>query len=848
MGASQTHSTPALSRRGFLGLAGSAALVGGAAAAASGLTGLRAEAQADEAPSEEIKFGTCHGNCIGGCRFKYTLRDGVVAKSEMAPYPQEHYNRICTKGLSHSQRTYSPRRVQYPMRRVEGTPRGGGQWERISWDQAIDEITGKWKEYIEQYGPESIGFSASGGNVGMQMNAYLNGMATLFGWSTIPNQADQAGVYTILQYLGIGACFVGNEGADIANAHNIFIFGDNPALSQLHCSTFIWEAKKKGAQVISIDPNFTPSVAAYADRHIPLRPATDACLFMAMSHVVIDEGLVDEEFMRTMTVAPFLVKKSDGLFLRAEEAGIEAPVIDAEDPTVVAASADIVVARPDGSVGLANETTDQVLSGSFVVNGHEVVTAYDLLIARLNEWPIAKCSEICDVDEDTIRELALVYADGPTTTMMHYGADHYTNGHTAYEALIVLAALTGNLLKRGGSVMQGGLIAGLGLAGANAWMAQFSTGEETTGSNAIGVNVGSVNIAATQLKEFFDTGKVNGQQVGPDGFKLVSWDIACMNPVGGACNRAEILDVMDQMELIVVQDIMWNESAMYADYVLPVCYYTEYEDVGSACAVPAWNLQDKCIDPLFEAKTDYEIMNLFAEKLGFSEYVCPSYEEWLQFSFDNSALAQAHGLTLDRMREEKTFMPLVPEDGGTYVQMPTNALQKVAFYQEIPFSNNAWPGDFDVELERMVHWEPPLEAWPYDVGGYSPSEAARKYPLSFHWKRSRYSTHTNYGVGSHWLDEVDPEPFVRINPDDAAVRGIAEGDLVRVHNDRGYCIIRAHLDAGLRPGAMDSPQRWQGMHYREGSMCDMSNHASHPFILNANYNECQVEVEKYEEA
>ena len=80
------------------------------------------------------------------------------------------------------------------------------------------------------------------------------------------------------------------------------------------------------------------------------------------------------------------------------------------------------------------------------------------------------------------------------------------------------------------------------------------------------------------------------------------------------------------------------------------------------------------------------------------------------------------------------------------------------------------------------------------------------------------------------------------------MRGIADGDYVRVYNDRGYCIIKAYLDSGLARGCIDSPQRYQGKQYREGSMCDLSNSATHPFISNAVYNECQVEVEKFEEA
>lgn len=825
-----------LSRRSFLKATGA---VGAGALAAAGLGAFAETGIAEEGSVEELKYGICHGNCIGGCRFQYVVRDGVVAQNQMAPYPDERYNRICAKGLSHPQRTYSPDRIQYPMRRVAGSERGAGQWERITWDEAISEITTKWQEYIDEWGPACIGCSTPH-NSGAQMGTYTSAIKNLLGFSNFGNQADQAGVYTVIQYLGImPPMFVGNEAADIANAKNIFFFGCNGLISQLHCSAFIWEAKDKGAKVIAIDPNFTPTVARYADEFVPVRAATDACLFMGMMHAVIEEGLADEDFLLKSTCAPFLVK-SDGTYLRQSDISGTIPAEGESDP--------VMVMEVDGTLAPADAAVTPVLTVTGKSKSFDVSTAYEKLLERLDQYPMDLCSEICGISEERIRELARTYADGPTTTIIHYGADHYTNGHTGYEALITLAALTGNLMKKGASITQGGNIAGFGLAGEAEWGARVGQADVATAA-ANGTVTGSLNITHMQLKEFFDRGTVNGQKVGEDGFTFKSWLIAGANPVGGAVNRKETIDVFNQLELVVVQDIVWTESADYADIVLPVAYYTEYEDVtnGVAFSVPYVNIQEKCIEPLAESKTDYEVFNLYARGLGRDEIVCESYDDWLAMSFAESAVAQKFGVTIDKLREEKTMriMDGTPED--PFISMPATASGRVEFYTEAPMSNNSWPGDFDIEKERLVYWEPPAEAWSYSVGGFESSEAAKKYPLAFSWRRSRFATHTNYSVGNHWLDEIEPEPYVRLNPDDAAKRDISTGDLVRVFNDRGYCVIRARLDAGLCPGQIDSPQRWQGAQYYEGSMCDMSYSGSHPFISNANYNECMVEVERYEE-
>ncbi len=853
-----SHPRGGLTRRSFLASTGAVAAALGLSGL--GLSGCSAKSGASGASAaEEVKSGICRGTCIGGCHFKQTVRDGVLVKSEMAPMPDPDYNRICSKGMSHAQRTYSHDRIKYPMRRVDGTARGEGQWERISWDDAISEIAGKWKTYIAENGAASIGYSAN--HLQTQIGEYNRAIANLIGFSLIGNQGDQAGVYTIAQYLNFGNfMFCGNEAKDLINAKHIFMFGCNSALSIPHDSTFIWQAKQRGADVIVIDPNYTPTVAVYADRHVPVRMATDACLFMGMCNVVIEEGLTDEAFLREHTVAPFLVKKSDGTFLRLEDidpaqaAAEQAAALEAAggDKTKLSGYETVVVRDADGSTPLAAQAQNPQLTGTFTVNGIEVTTVFERLRERLAQYPLATCAEISGIGEDEIRDLARTYADGPTTAMIHYGADHYTNGHTGYEALITLAALTGNLLKRGACVGQGGNIASFGLAGAAAWGKQVKAGEEVAAVAANGTVDGALNPSYAQFVEFVHEGTVNGQQVGPAGFRFRSWWMCGGNPVAGSVNRKEVLDALDSLDLVVCQDIVWSECAQYADIVLPAAYYTEYNDytLGSGFSAPFVLKQDKCIEPLYEAKTDFEITHMLAEALGYGKYNCESEEAWLRFGLENSASAKAAGITYERLDQEKACKILpYPEDGGTYVETKLNTpTGRVEFYNEVPVSNNAWPGDYDVDRERMVYWEPPLESWPFDVGGYGPSEFAKKYPLSFHWRRSRFATHTNFGVGNHWLDEIDPEPFVCISRPDGLARDIADGDLVRVFNDRGYCIIKCYLDSGLAAGCCDSPQRYQGKQYREGSMCDLSNAKTHPFISNAVYNECQVEIEKWGEA
>lgn len=130
-----------MTRRGFLKAAVAASalttLAGSSLAVASTLdTG----ANQKETSEEKTYRGVCRPNCFGYCHLNVHVRDGLVVKTSKASYSDERYSRICQRGLSHAQRMYDASRMQYPMRRVEGTPRGGGQWECISWDEAFADL------------------------------------------------------------------------------------------------------------------------------------------------------------------------------------------------------------------------------------------------------------------------------------------------------------------------------------------------------------------------------------------------------------------------------------------------------------------------------------------------------------------------------------------------------------------------------------------------------------------------------------------------------------------------------------------------------------------------------------
>ena len=181
-------------RRAFIG--GSAAMLGAVVLSGFGCSPSADLEDTDEgtaAPEQSNHISVCRGNCFGGCILDVTVREGKVVATNAAKLPDERYNRICQRGHAHLQRVYDPERLKSPLRRVG--ERGSGEWEQITWDEAIEEITTKWKQYQEESGLESIAFMAGSGHFGVAANHYAHRLKTIMGASTVSFCYDNAFFY-----------------------------------------------------------------------------------------------------------------------------------------------------------------------------------------------------------------------------------------------------------------------------------------------------------------------------------------------------------------------------------------------------------------------------------------------------------------------------------------------------------------------------------------------------------------------------------------------------------------------------------------------------------------------------
>ncbi|TCS80802.1 molybdopterin-containing oxidoreductase family protein [Tepidibacillus fermentans] len=235
----------------------------------------------------------CPLNCFDVCGFLVTTENGKVVSIKGDPEHPITRGKICGRGKMLKDRMYHDDRLHYPLKKVNG------QFVRISWDQALDEISLKMKEIKMTYGPTAILHSydyASGGllkELDQRFFNFFGGMTKVIG-SLCWGAGIQAQIYDMGNSFGHGV-------EDIKNTQTIVIWGRNITTTNMHLYPFIMEAKQQGAKLVVINP-MKNGIAKEADLHLPITPGMDGNLALAMSKVIIENGWHDQEFIDLYTV------------------------------------------------------------------------------------------------------------------------------------------------------------------------------------------------------------------------------------------------------------------------------------------------------------------------------------------------------------------------------------------------------------------------------------------------------------------------------------------------------------------------------------------------------------------
>jgi anaerobic dimethyl sulfoxide reductase subunit A len=795
-----------MSRRGFLRWS---AGVGASAAAAGKLgAGLRKKRTASSggaaqaiqaAPAVEkmVRTGCPSHNCGGRCLLRVHVRDGVIVRIDSDDRPGDSLDapqlRACVRGRAYRRRQYHPDRLKFPLKRVG--KRGEGKFERISWDEALDRIAAEFRRIKAAYGNQAFYVPYGTGSYNQ-----LNGRQTaerlmnLFGGSL--------GFYNSYSWAAIsaatptvyGTAVTGNQRQDWLNSKYILMWSWNPAEMRdgTNSEYIVRKARERGARVVCIDPRMTLSAVALADEWVPLRPGTDAAMMSAMAHVMVKEGLYDEEFVRTHCVG--------------------------FDETQM----------PPGAEG-AESYKDYILGTR---DG----------VPKTPEWAEA----VTGVPRETIARIAREYATTkPGVLYQGYGMQRRAYGEQVVRAGCVLAAITGNV------GVAGGWASGIALQAPDGGPLELMF---PTGRNPVQAQIPSFlwTEAVLRGKQMGPEDGVRGVDKLPTGIKCI-WAVACnalVNQHSNINRTAKILADEKLVEFLLVQDNFLTPTGRFADILLPAC--TQFETWGFE---DGWKYGDevllmpRIVDPPFETKSDYRIAADIAARLGLGEAYTEgrSERDWTAWMLDRYRETRFPGLpALDEFERSNMGVYAVPVTKPAIAfadfrrdplkhPLPTPSGKIEIFSKRLHDMNR--PAEIPAVPKYIREWESPF------------GPEARKFPLSaigHHYLARVHSTMENVD----WLNEAFPQRLF-INPVDAGARNIRNGDKVRVFNDRGATVVPCRVTPRIMPGVVALPQgAWwtpdkDGVD-RRGSINVLSSERWTPLAFGNAQHTIMVQVEKAE--
>lgn len=742
-----------VSRRSFL-KAGSAAIAlpfltsGRAAASTAG-----ADASVvDAAPAARVVQTCSTFDCGGKCDIRAHIADGVVTQITTRPDnaldPEMPVMRACVRGRSYRKFVYHPDRLKYPMKRVG--KRGEGKFERITWDEATTLIADNIIRITQKYGPESrfVHNNTAVSGGTFSGDKMMRRLLNLTGGHLEYYHSVSMGNTAAATPYTYGAVATGNSLDTLQDTKLVILWGHNPTETIFgHTNHYFQQMKQNGTRFIVVDPRYSDTVSSLADEWVPLLPSTDNALMDAMMYVIISESLHDKAFIARYTL------------------GFD------ED------------AMPEGVP--ANESLVAYLMGK--KDG----------VVKTPEW----AEKITHVPAQTIRQLARDYATTkPAALIQGWGPQRHICGERTARGSTLLATITGNV------GVKGGWAAGYGGIGNR----KFATGPEMP-DNPVKEKISIMNwvqAADDASKVTPEDGLTGATQLKSNIrmlFSLAGNYLANQNP---DINQAvKVLEDESKIEFIVASDLYLTPSAHYADLLLPETSFMERWNIGETWGTGSYLiLSEKIVEPEFERRSDYDWQREVAAKLGIEAQFSQgrSEKEWIEHIWEQTRLS---------MPDEHlpTFSELQVKRQHLFKSKP-----HVAFEANIRDpENNPFPtpsGKIEIFSKRLYDMHnPDIPALSHYVPAHEgPEDAlARQFPLQLiTWKGKNRANSTQYA--NPWLQEVQVQKLW-INPLDAEQRGIRQGDIVRIHNQRGICQVPAEVTVRIMPGvvAMQAGAWWQ---------------------------------------
>ncbi|WP_158147393.1 trimethylamine-N-oxide reductase TorA [Vibrio fluvialis] len=710
----------------------------------------------------------------------------AIKPLETDKHPTDMLNGI--KGI-----IYSPSRVRYPMVRLDwlkkhkysAETRGNNRFIRVTWDEAIDLFYRELERVQKQYGPWALHAGQTGWN---QTGAFHNCTAMMQrAVGMHGNYITKVGDYstgagqTIMPYV-LGSTEVYAQGTSwteiLKHSDNIILWANDPVKNLQvgwNCEThqsfgYLDQLKEKIAKgevnVVSVDPVKNKTQRFLQNDHLYINPQTDVAFMLAVAHVLYTEDLYDKKFISTYCL------------------GFD-----------------------DFIQYVLGNTKDK--------------------IERTPEW----AAKICGVTPESIRDFARMLVKGRTQLLFGWCIQRQEHGEQPYWMGAVLAAMIGQIGLPGGGISYGHHYSGIGVpstgfAGPGGFPRNLDQGAKPKWDNNDFNGYSRTIPVARWIDAILEPGKKinhNGNTVTLPGFKMMV--ISGNNPWHHHQDRNKMKRAFQKLETVVTIDFNWTATCRFSDIVLPACTQWERNDIDSYGSYSGKGLiaMHRLVDPMFQSRTDFEIMTELTRRFGRHEEFTRGMDEmeWVRLLYNDCKKAN----------EGKFEMPEFDEFWEQSV---------LEFGEGKPWVRHA---DFrkDPEINALGTPSGFIEITSRKIGRYG-YEHCQEHPM---WFEKTERSHGGPGSDKYpfWLQSCHPdkrlhsqmcesEAFratyavqgrepVYINPMDAKAKGIKEGDLVRVFNGRGQLLAGAVLSDSYPRGVIRIEEgAWYGpLSEKEGAIC-----------------------------
>jgi anaerobic selenocysteine-containing dehydrogenase len=728
-------------------------------------------------------------------------------------------------GLAYKKRIYSPNRILYPLKRVDWDPngdrnpgnRGKSSYTRISWDEAADLIAGELKRINKKYGPEAVLSQSDGhgeGKVIHTAHGSANKLLALLGGYTLQMRNPDSwegwawGAKHVWGMEPVGEMGpAANIIPDIAENTGLLLFwgcdpettpwGFNGQMSSRLCYWFT----QLGIKCIYICPELNYGAAVHADKWIPIKPNTDAALQLAIAYIWITEGTYDKEYVATHTFGfdkfkEYVLGKDDGILKTptwaADKTGIPAMTIKA----------------------LAREWASKKTSIAHGNGGPGIRSAYSTEPGRLEVLLLAMQGlGKPGIHQVKMLEWGVAAMWNPNRSPMPVGSLQLKRMMPAYTIMEIGGQRAAESEKKTNKLSE---------------LEKLMTPAPISPKQFIPKNLIHEAILNPPISWYGNStfpGFVEDQFVkytypakGCSEVHMIWTDTPCWITCWNDSNSFIRALRSPKIEFIVAQHPWLENDCQFADIILPISTKFEEQDITSDQESGQYSTVmygDKCIESIGESRSDYEAVCLIAAKLGLLEKYTggKTSQEWVKLSFENSGLEKEIGYA--EFKEKGYFViPTDPnwkksppglrefyDNPGKYpLKTPSG---KIEFYSQ----NLAKHFANDAERPPVPHWIEKGLSHDERLSG----ARAGKYPLLLMSNHGRWRVHAQCDDIT-WTREIPtckvkgPDGYqyepLWLNPADAAARGISDGDVVKVYNERGIVLGGAYVTQRMMPGVV----------------------------------------------